>query len=103
LQDVFQQALRTEKWIGNPNLFKQIQENLIKKQNSQIIKGELKDEFAASFRAYDNWQYEVVIVHPGISKEAILHEKKKNASVLLLNCYDSMKACGASLKIVCSK
>jgi len=96
-----EQAFRSIHYVRNNSLLlelnKRVKNNA--RRETKLVKGSAAnlEKLAATFRPYE-WQFEVVIVNPGIDCAKIV--KSRNTNILLTTCYEWISNAGATLKVI---
>jgi hypothetical protein len=97
-----EQVLRSINHIGSNILITELHSRVVgnARTNTRMVKGSADSlkRSATTFQA-NQWDYEVVLVSPGIDGEKALH--KKNTNTLLVTCYEWLAAARASFKLIC--
>lgn len=98
IRDVVEQVLRSVSWIADSRLPSEMDRRASETENSHFVANEEQFQQVKSGFTPMEWEFRVVIVHPGINHADA--RESENINTVLLTCLEWLESAGASLQII---
>lgn len=98
IRDVVEQVLRNVSWIADSRLPSEMDRRNSETENSHFVANYKKFQQVKSGFTPMEWDFRVVIVHPGINH--VDARESENINTVLLTCLEWLESAGATLQVI---